>query len=88
MTTCASRQCRQGRYGDGGYLQSHWSRNGNGGIIIPSLGVDRVDLVPSLGDGGHEPADQLEGLQQSSVLARDVDATRGNQTKPNDAGRL
>ena len=74
--------------GDGGYLQSHWSRNGNGGILIPSLGVGPVDLVPSLGDDDHEPVDRCEEKQQLSELARYVDATRGNQTKPNDAGRL
>ena len=63
--------------GDGGYLQSHWSRTENGGI-----------LVPSVGDVGREPVDQREEKQQSSELARDVDATRGNQNQPNDAGRL
>ena len=73
---------------DGGYLQSHWSRNGNGGILIPSLGVESVDLDPSLGDDGREPVDQREEVQQTSDLARDVDATRGNQNQPNDAGRL
>ena len=51
--------------GDGDYLQSHWSRNGNGGIIIPSLGVGPVDLVPSLGDDGREPVDQPEEMHQS-----------------------
>ena len=74
--------------GDGGYLQSHWSRNGNGGILIPSLRVDHVDLVPSLGDDGREHVDQREGTQQSSALTRDVDATRGKQNQPNHAGRL
>ena len=89
MTTCASRQCRQSR--DTvlvGYLQSHWNINDNGGILVPSLGVEPVDLVPSLGDDGREPVDQREGTQQSSELARYVEATRGNQNQPNDAGRL
>ena len=63
--------------GDGGYLQSHWSRNESGGI-----------LVPSVGDVGREPVDQREEKQQSSELARYVDATRGNQNQHNGAGRL
>ena len=63
------------RHGDGDWIDPHWSRNGN-------------DLVPSLGDDGREPVVQREGLQQSSELARYVDATRGNQNQPNDAGRL
>ena len=49
------------RHGDGGggYLQSHWSRTENGGI-----------LVPSVGDVGREPVDQRVEKQQSSELAR------------------
>ena len=74
--------------GDGGYLQSHWSRNGNGGIIVPTLGVGPVGLVQSLGDDGRASVDQREGTQQSPELARYVDTTRGNQNQPNDAGRL
>ena len=74
--------------GDGGYLQSHWSRTENGGILIPSLRVGPVDLVPSLGDDDHEPVDQREEKQQSSELARVVDETRGNQNQSNDACRL
>ena len=75
-------------YVDGGYLQSHWSRNESGGILIQSLGGEPVDLVPSLGDDVLDDVDQREEKQQSSELARYVDATRGKQTQPNDAGRL
>ena len=32
------------RHGDGDYLHSHWSRNGNGGIIIPSWELDLLIL--------------------------------------------
>ena len=74
--------------GDGGYLQSHWSRTENGGIFVPPLGVGPVDRVPSLGDDGREPFDQREEKQQSSDVARDVDATSENQTQPKDIGRL
>ena len=74
--------------GDGDYIPSHWNRNGNGGILVPSLGVGPVDLVPSLGDDGREPVDRCEEKQQLSELARDVDSTRGNQNQPNDAGGL
>ena len=62
------------KHGDGDYLHSHWSRNGNGGSHVPSLGDERDD--------------QHEGMQPSSDLARDVDANRRNQNQPNDTSRL